>query len=192
MATSSVQICNSALIKIGAKTITALTDDSKAARLCNEQYDKLRKKLLRGHLWNFAIFRKSLAATANTPSYGFVNEFLLPSDVLRVIETDLIAGSEWVIEQNTDGNKALLCNSSSIKVRYIKDVTNTTLFATDFEEALAYMLAADLAYPLVQSRALMQDMYKLYKAEVSEARSFDAQENSVEEVDADEWTDIRA
>jgi len=192
MATSSVEICNSALIKIGAKTITALSDDTKAARLCNEQYDKLRKKLLRSHLWNFAIFRKSLAATANTPSFGFTNEFLLPSDILRILETDLIEGSNWVIEQNTDGNKVLLCNSSSVKVRYIKDVTDTTLFATDFEEALAYMLAADLAYPLVQSRALMRDMMALYKAEVAEARSFDAQENSLEEVEANEWTDIRA
>jgi hypothetical protein len=191
MAASPVDICNSALIKIGALLISSLSDSTKGARLCNARYNTLRKKLLRGHLWNFAMSRKSLAATVNTPSFEFTNEFLLPSDVLRVIETDLTVGSHWSIEQNTDGNKVLLCNSASVKVFYIKDVTDTTLFPQDFEESLSYLLAADLAFAMTQSRALQRDMFTLYKAEVAEARSFDAQEHSLQEVDADSWIDVR-
>ena len=36
---SVVDICNSALNMLGASTITALTEDSKAARVCNQRYD---------------------------------------------------------------------------------------------------------------------------------------------------------
>ena len=89
MATNAVDICNSALIKLGAGRITSLSDDSKAGKLCNEQYDKIRKQLLRSHPWNFAIRRKALTKTANTPAYKYSSEFLLPTDCLRVLETNL-------------------------------------------------------------------------------------------------------
>ena len=39
---SVVDICNSALNQIGASNIIALTEDSKAARLCNQRYDFVR------------------------------------------------------------------------------------------------------------------------------------------------------
>jgi len=35
---SVIQICNSALNQLGAGSITALTENSKNARLCNERY----------------------------------------------------------------------------------------------------------------------------------------------------------
>jgi hypothetical protein len=190
MATSSVEICNSALVKIGAARIGSLSDDTKAAKICNEQYDKLRKKLLRSHPWNFALARVALADTGNTPSYDYTNEFALASDVLRVLETDLLEGSAWEIEQN-GSTRVLLCNSDSVKIKYIKDITDTTIFSSDFEEALSFLLAADLAYALTNSRSLAADMYRAYKAEVAEARSFDAQEHGRQELEANTWIDER-
>lgn len=191
MATSSVEICNSALVKIGATRISSLSDDSKEAKVCNEQYNKLRKKLLLSHLWNFAIRRVALADTGNTPVYEFSNEFALPSDVLRVIETNLLDDQEWVIENNSSNQRVLLCNATTINIRYIKDVTDTTVFTPTFEESLAYLMAADLAMSIANSRSLSRDMYAAYKAEVAEARSFDAQENSRQMVEANEWIDVR-
>lgn len=191
MATSSVQICNSALIKVGASRISSLSDDSKEAKICNEQYDKLRKKLLLSHPWNFAIRRVSLSQTGNTPSYEYTYEYAIPSDVLRILETNLLEGTDWVIENNSSNDRVLLTDADSIKVRYIKNVTDTTVFTPTFEEALAFLLAADLAYSLENSRSLARDMYRAYKEEVREARSFDAQEGAREEIEANPWLDVR-
>lgn len=193
MSTSSVEICNSALSKIGAARITALSDNTKSAILCNDQYDRLRKEVLRSHPWNFAIAYVSLSATANTPVWdAWEKEFLLPSDVLRVLETDLPSNEKWELGYNADGDRVLFCNSTALKIKYIKDITNTTRFDAAFEEALAFRLAADLAYALVNSQSLQQNMFNLYKAFMATAMSFDGQESGPTEVQADAWTtDVR-
>ena len=58
---SVVQICNSALNQLGAASITALTDNSKNARLCNERYAVVRDAVFRNHPWNCLIKRQQLA-----------------------------------------------------------------------------------------------------------------------------------
>ena len=49
---SVVQICNSALNQLGASSITALTENSKNARICNERYETVRDAVYRSHPWN--------------------------------------------------------------------------------------------------------------------------------------------
>lgn len=207
MASSSVEICNSALIKLGAATITSLNDGNKSAKLCKAQYDRLRKEVLRSHPWNFAISRIEIAKTVNTPVYKYSSEFLLPSDCLRVLATSIDSFSipdaqtrrsdvaafpgEWEVEVNADGNKVIVCDATELKIKYVKDVTNTTLFDSSFEEALAYRIAQDLAFPLVQSTSMAQLMNRGFKDMISEARSFNAQENSLEEWESNEWIDVR-
>lgn len=193
MAASSVEICNSALNKLGAARITSLSDDTKAAKLCNDQYDRLRKEVLRSHPWNFAIAYVSLAATVNTPVWDdWSTEFLIPSDVLRVLETDLVKEEAWEIGYNADGNKVIFTNSDAVKIKYVKDMTNTTRFDANFDEALAFRIAADLAYPLAQSLSLQQNMFRLYEMALARAMSFDAQENSDQMISATSWTeDVR-
>lgn len=187
MATSKTEVCNSALIYLGANTINSLNDSSKNARLCNDQYDKLRKSLLRSHPWNFALTRKDLSQTNNTPAYGFSNEYLLPSDVLRVWDTN-IGDVEWKVEINPKtGNKVLLTDEGAVSILYIKDVTDTTLFDPMFEEALATSIAYHLAYNIVQSTSLMKNMLAIHQDILARARTMNAQESQLEQVEADDW-----
>ena len=48
---SVVDICNSALNLLGAST-SALTEDSKNARLCNQRFENIRDRMFRSHAWN--------------------------------------------------------------------------------------------------------------------------------------------
>jgi hypothetical protein len=192
MAASAVEICNSALIKIGANRITALSETSKSAIACNDQYNRLRKEVLRAHPWNFAITWVELAATINTPAADeYTTEFIIPADVLRVLETNLADNLDWEVGYNIDGNKVIFCNDDNLKIKYIKDVTDTTMFDACFDEALSFRLAADLAYHLVQSQSIQQNMFKMYNESVKMARSFDAQEKGQDFVVADQLTVIR-
>ena len=52
---SDVDICNSALNIIGDSNIIALTEDSRAARVCNQRFEFVRDSVFRAHPWNCLI-----------------------------------------------------------------------------------------------------------------------------------------
>jgi len=185
MAITETSICNSALSKIGADRINSLTEDSKEARLCNEQYAKLRNEVLRSHPWNFAIKRKSLSLSAETPTFEYDNFFPIPSDCLRVLKVN-DTGVKFKIE----GNK-IATDNDEISIMYIAKITNTALFSVDFAEVLAWRIAADLAYSIVQSRTVWADTMAIYREFLRNARSMDAQEGSPEDFIADTWIESR-
>jgi hypothetical protein len=187
MSTSATSICNSALIKIGAERIISLDADNDRARLCNEQYEKLRDEVLVSHPWNFAIKRAELAEDSDTPLFDFEHQYPLPSDCLRVLTTDLPSESEYAIE-----GRLILCNEPTLQIRYIQQVVDTSKFSKAFVEALAFRIAADIAYPITQKMSLMEDMHKLYDQFMSKARSYDSQEGrAFNRVNAVEWTNAR-
>jgi len=195
MASSPVEICNSALVKVGAARINSLSDPTKSAKICNEQYNKLRKKLLRIHPWNFAKRSISLAATGNTPVFSdlYTNEFAIPSNILRILETNLSTGTRWVLENSPVTNKqVILADATTVKLITLIDMTDTTVFTPDFDEVLSLLIAQDLAYSIVQSISLSKEIKSEYRFELSQARSFDSQERgSLQEVEADAWIDVR-
>ena len=187
MAHSEVSICNAGLISLGEETITALTDNNKAARLCNQRYETLRDAVLRDAKWNFALERAQLAQLVSTPSFGFSSEFQLPTDCLRVLKTDDDHDTYKV-----EGRK-IRSNVSSMKILYIKKITDPALFDSMFVEALSARIAVDLAIPLTDSDSRLASMVSLYDKRIGEARGADAQENgSIEVYEADEWLNSRS
>ena len=103
---SVVQICNSALNQLGASSITALTDDSKNARLCNERYTTVRDAVFRSHPWNCLVKRIQLAQDTDTPPWGFTYQYTLPSDCLRVLQI-----KDYNSDYKIEGRKLLINES---------------------------------------------------------------------------------
>ena len=50
---SQVEICNRALIKLGAGQITSITDNNKQARILSGLWETVRKAELTKRYWNF-------------------------------------------------------------------------------------------------------------------------------------------
>lgn len=76
---TDVSIVNAALIRLGEATITALSDDVKAARLANEIFADQRDAVLRAHPWNFAARRALISGLdRNDPDWGFARKYILP------------------------------------------------------------------------------------------------------------------
>lgn len=186
MATTAVSICNSALAKVGAETIISLTDNNERARLCNAQYEKNRDDLLRSHPWNFATRRVELAVLNTTPEYEFDYQFQLPSDCLRVLETDLPKDMDWKIE-----GRYILCNTNELRIKYIAKETDAAKFDSNFVEALASKIAADISYSLVQSVTLRDQLIREAQDKLRYARSYDAQESRGDRTYADTWLNSR-
>ena len=143
---SQVAICNKALSYLGGRLITSIDDQTKEAELCKANYDSARKASLEARPWSFAVTRTQLIASAIVPSWGFSTQYVLPGNVLRVIEArndkqnNRPNGLEWEIE---DG--AILCNSDSLQIRYIKDIINTALFSQSFADIISARLSHDIA-----------------------------------------------
>lgn len=186
MAVTEVSICNSALIKIGAERILSLDDNTARAKLLKEIYPLVRDDLISSHPWNFATGRVALAALATAPLYEWSYNFQLPSDCLRVYGTD-IDPDPWKVEEGK-----LLCNSGTVTIKYIKQVTDTAKFSAYFVETFACRLAAEIAYALTQSTTLKDSAEAKYERQLRVARSFDAQESMGDRVYADSWLNSRA
>jgi len=192
MTVSVVDICNSALYKIGASRISSLTEQNKPARICNDIYSKIRDEVLRAHPWNFAIKRIQLAQESTTPTFGFDYQYALPSDCLRPlgISPDSDMGTVRTIEHRIEGSK-LLTNETVVFLRYIFRETNTTNYDPNFVEALAFRLAQELAYPIVQSGDLTDRMEKKYRDWIADARTYDAQEGTPQDLIDDTFLNAR-
>lgn len=184
MATSKIEICNSALSKLNVPAIASFSENSKAARSCDLQYDTTRRKLLRSHLWNFAIKRAELAKLVDAPLFDYSAAFQLPSDCLRAIK--IHTGMPFEEESGK-----LLTNSSSCKIKYIADVEDVSKFDTIFEEALAYDLAAELSFTFKQSETLRRSMQESALRIIKDARSMDAQTGTLPLLQEDVWLNSR-
>ena len=183
---SEVQLCNLALAKVGNEQITSLTENSKAARLCNLVYEPMRDATLRAHPWNFAIKRIELAANTLTPAYEYNTQFTLPSDFLRLIGTNMLDTAKFTVEGNQ-----LLCNVSALKIKYIYAVTDPNVFDWLFNEALSARIAAELSIAMTDNRSLTVDLFNLFSTKLSDARTADATEGTPDDITADTWLNSR-
>ena len=186
MATSEVEICNSAIVKLGGQRIVSLTDNNPIARLMNEQYPKHRDELLYSHPWKFAMTSYAPAEIAKPPGVNTPDfRYGLPADCLRVVGTDSKT-DRWYVQ---DGS--LYCDRAQPLIYYIAKITDVSKFTPGFSEVLALKIAADCAYSIVQSVSLKTQLAQEYENKLRQVRSFSAQEGSTPRVYADDWLHSR-
>jgi hypothetical protein len=189
---SVVDMCNSALNLLGASTISALTDDSKNARLCNQRYEPVRNRVFRSHAWNCLHKRVQLAQNSTAPVVEYSYAYALPSDCLRVLKVH--NGSTDSIKSDIDyklEGRNIVTNEGTVYIIYIAIDTDPNNYDTYLQESIAHQLAADLAYA-VTNNATLADKYMVRADErLREARFIDATENSLGTIESSEFTDAR-
>ena len=189
---SVVNICNSALNLIGASTISALTEDTKNARLSNQRYEPVRNRVFRGHNWNCLIKRVQLAANSTDPVMEYAKSYALPSDCLRVLKihngtTDSIASD---LDYKIEG-KNIVTDETTVYLVYIALDTDPNNYDVYLREAISHQLAADLAYAITNNATLANNYMTRADERLREARFIDATENSLDTVEANEFTNAR-
>ena len=183
-------ICNSALAKIGAARITALEEASKNASLCAELYERCRDDLLRAHSWNFATARARLARQAEAPAFGFVYAHALPADWIRCVTAHGDEGGASMLRYKIEAN-SLLSDAEDVFLRYIRRVEDANLMSADFREALACLLARELAVPIAQSNTLEEKMEARFRTRLRRARTTDGLEDQAEPMPVGAWAAVR-
>jgi hypothetical protein len=192
MSVNEVTICNSALIKLGADRISSLTQDSKAAILCNSLYEMSRKAVLTVGKWRFAIARAQLTLLSETPLYEYDYMFQMPTDCLQPFElataTDMDGTED--LDYTVEADK-LLCDESVLYMRYVKNVNDPNAFHPLFAEAFAWYLAWQMAIALTGSAATAEAMNKGFQSTLSLARSMNAMIGTIKPLIIESWTKSR-
>lgn len=163
---SEVDICNLSLSFLGDEAgVGAITppDGTVQAAHCARFYPIARGALLELHPWTFATKRVALSEVTNPVDDDWSYAYTLPSTCLRPLAA-LYPGVPWqplsnesdndshpyLVEAASDGSLILYTNVETAVLRYIDLVTDTTKYTPLFTVALARLLAAYLAGPILK------------------------------------------
>lgn len=189
--TDAVSICNLALQRLGEKPISALTEDTNAARACNRVYEQARDSELRAHPWSFARERVQVAADSTDPVFGYAKRYLLPSDWLRILPTNGFDSTPVQDDFQVEGRYLLTDMASPINLIYIKRVTDEETFDALFIELLIARIALDVAEKVTQSNTKKAEAREHYDEVKKEARRVNAFERPPQELPEDKWVAAR-
>lgn len=184
---TKVEICNLALTQLGADRITAIDEDAENARKLNAVYDPVLRALLRKYPWNWASKEATLATLAETPvntEYTYI--YQLPSDYIRMIKTDLDETDDYKIL-----GRKIYCNESSLIIKYVYYCTDPNEYDASFVDVLAARLASELAFAISGDKQLAKMADDIYRDKLREAKTIDGQEETPDELTANEWLDAR-
>lgn len=189
---SQVSICNQALSKLGANRIISIDQDSTEAKLCKLYYQDILDDLLEEHPWTFALKRYELPQMAESPPKPFVAQFLIPSDVLRIVKASSNPDfrkqntTEWQVE-----NGHILADTESIYIQAIITLVDPNVFSLKFTRAFVTRLAAEMSINITQSREMHRQLMDEFGLLLDSAVSADSQQGRTRKYHSDQLLNVR-
>ncbi len=165
---SEVDVVNQALLKLGAQTITSLSDTQSEAVIASEFYYDSRDALQEEVDWNFCTFWETLTQVDPTPTGEFANAYQLPIDWLRIlfVGEDYNNPDNYRIEQNL-----VFTDASTCKIQFIKRIEDPCDWSPMFKQTLIARLQADMAIALTNSRTLEEQKTLIYERLLDKAKA---------------------
>lgn len=175
MALSSIELCSSALIKLGADGISSFEDGSAEARVASRLYPIARDALLCAHPWSFATAQSKLARLAIEPTTDFAHAYQLPIDFLRALSAgDEVRGRGMAYQIV---GRQLHSDAEEVVLRYLFRPSEGD-FPAFFVAALVARLAAEFCLPLTENSSRAERLTRLAEDELRLARLVDSQQDT--------------
>lgn len=184
--TSTVDIANRALDKLGAESIVSLTENIENARVINRAYSSVLDSMLRSHTWNCAKTRVVLAPLSTAPAFDYDYQFQLPSDCLRPIFPPDV--TDWSVEK---GNVLLTNDGTVLNLLYISTLADPNDMDSCFIEAFAAKLAVECCEKITQSATKRKLVIEAYDDAMEIARKANAYESIPAQQDYSSWVNAR-
>lgn len=186
--TSSVDLCNKALRRLGEDPIIALDNNTIWGRRCSSALPEVIKTVLSMDAWRSCTTRAMLAADSETP-IGFTSSYPLPSNCLRLIAIEQSQYQNWSIE----GNKILTDNSkdSALQIMYVEYTDNVGLFTQPLYDAVALGLAHELSGYSTATNVAKTDIYSMFAQAMQTAQLINSKETPVKMLSSTSWVDVR-
>tara|TARA_R100001510_G_scaffold54236_1_gene56712 strand:- start:2546 stop:3166 length:621 start_codon:yes stop_codon:yes gene_type:complete len=199
MGLSKIDICNHALLKVGADTIASLDineNDTESViqsfALCNIFFDQALEEVLRTYRWNSVMERSQLVRLTETPAFKWKHKYQLPNDCIRVINvyetTDAFSdGTSWVVE-----GKNILTDYNNVFLSYVKKPNDVSTLNPFLTQCVIQNLAIKLSIPLQLESSVKNDLIEEYNLVIlPQARSVDNLENKYWEMEESDFLNSR-
>lgn len=172
---SKLQLISDALVLLGEKPLTALTDNRYGATVGTRLFDRIYENELQSNRWRFAVKKAALDALSEDPLNEWQNAFELPADMLMPIGVYPAAPYEIY-------GAALYTNADSVEMDYLfkPTIDDTIASSSDgipayFTQLLTYALARDMVKPITESDSGVQVFEAKYIRQRDRALFADAQ-----------------
>ncbi|PUB87075.1 MAG: hypothetical protein DBP02_02185 [gamma proteobacterium symbiont of Ctena orbiculata] len=191
--TSKVQICNLALLAIGAESyIQSIDEHSPQAKACKQAYDDMVEAALADHDWNFATQYDTLALVGEPPG-DWAYQYAYPNGCVRARE--IIRPSRqgydpipFTIASASDGNsRVILTDEAEAQLRYTGLITNPGMYPPIFVEALALRLSMAITMPLTRKQKLLEQQTRLYQGALIRAAAASGNERQEDRPEDADW-----
>ena len=168
---TEVSICNIALMRCGVSfSISAIDEGSQEANACNVFFAHCRDVTLQGAPWGFAKRRATLALSSTAAPTGWAYAYAMPTDCLtprEVINPSVPRNARNdqrvpFAVGGTGSQRLIFCDLEDAELEYTARVTNAAQFDPLFADAVAWMLAAEIAAPLSASGDIISMARKMH------------------------------
>lgn len=154
---TKLTVYNNALIHLGERTLSSLTENRKPRRLLDKAWDSdFVKECLEAGLWNFAT--RTVESTYNPsidPDFGYEYAHDRPDDWVRTSAVSLSDFFHDPLNQYNDEQGYLFCDAQTIFWRYISDDDeyggDLTIWPQSFTLYVELKLASRICKALTQS-----------------------------------------
>ena len=192
MAKTKVDICSTALIMIGANSITSFSDDSTEATVCNTVYEDILKASLTRHRWRFATEQKQLSLLTATPTGRYAYAYQLPTSP-ELLQLITLTVNDFVIPYERYGDKVFLDNYGS-NSSVIADYTfrqDEAEFPPHFILALEYHLASLFAGSIARDSGMIKQFAEMSERQYLIAKNIDSSEKTTKTLDVSRFNNLR-
>ncbi len=174
MALTAIALCGRALVRIGARAITAFDEGTAEAEVASALYAPARDALLSANSWSFATAQATLPKLADAPTADYAHAFQLPADFLRALGAG--AGRGRGLAYRIVG-RTLHADAPDVTLTYVGRPAEED-FPPFFDHALIARLSAEFCIPLTESTSRAEALQRLAEAEFRRARLIDAQQDT--------------
>lgn len=168
-----IELCSSALIKLGADSIDSFDDGSPEARVAEMLYPLVRDAMLSRHPWSFAVRQTPLAYAAPCNDDGELEyRYELPRDYLKALSATMKHGRAIVFRIH---RRELWAATATATLTYIFRPPEAD-FPDYFNAALVSRLAAEFCLPLTENSSRAGRLARLAWSELKVAKLVDSQQ----------------
>jgi len=189
MADSKFDICNKALVLVGANTISSFTQNTTESKVANQLYESTLENLLTRCRWRFASKQAQLSKNTTNPDARYDSSYALPNDA-HIIHT--VTVGDDVIKYDRYGQNLFTNTTSSDTV--IADYTfqpSESIFPPYFKQTLVFELASLFAGAIARNDQLAVLYAQQARSQLQSAKSIDSQAQTTRRVDVDRFRNVR-
>lgn len=186
---TDVEICQQALIMIGAQPINSFADQSTESTACNALYEDTVRDELARYPWRFATGQEQLSRLTDAPSAVWDAAYTLPGTCLR---PDTVYVNSRPVDFDRYQNK-IFCNATTSDAVYLEGVYRVpeATWPPYFTMLMVLRLASALAHSIAGQVETADYLDRRAVRHAAAARAQDAQSRTTQRLELGRLTDGR-